>query len=93
MRGTVTPIPVQNISRYTDQTLPKDYVWVYHTHGFRNYIGKNKMHARPDCPHLLRWQPEGAKRGSKYALEKILMKDCYPKDLIWNGCKTCWEKK
>lgn len=80
--GLVRP-PIQDAgpSRTDKLCVP-----VYHTHGYRQYVGTCKVHADVDCRHLRAWKPAPQ-------LAKTIMReweeslDAVPAS--WR-CKTCW---
>jgi len=80
--GLVRP-PIQDAgpSRTDKLCVP-----VYHTHGYRQYVGTCKVHADVDCRHLRAWKPAPQ-------LAKTIMReweeslDAVP--VSWR-CKTCW---
>ncbi len=77
----MTPtLPVQDLT----QNVQPDDVIVYHTHGFRNYVGTNKLHIDPNCTHLLNWRPH-------HLDGKTIMKNNYSKNIASGSimCKTC----
>jgi hypothetical protein len=71
--------------------VPEGNTVVYHTQGFRQYMGTCKFHFKLDCPHLLKWRP-GTVGGGRAQLEKIIIKNHYPHVIESFRCKTCWPK-
>lgn len=65
---------------------------VYHTHGFRQYMGTAKYHVTPECRHLVHWKPESTRVGR---LAKVIMRDTVkPSDIHQRArCGTCWKGK
>jgi len=85
---TKAGIPIQDTGNYQDGYIP-----IFHTHGFRNYMGTAKYHLDPDCRHLVHWQP-GRRGPHKLKLGKTIIRE-------WEAdlgsvpesfrCKTCWK--
>lgn len=79
-------IPIQDAG-YTRGDKPENgEVFVFHTHGLRQYLGICKMHRTPQCRHLVFWRP------GKY-LGKTIMRESVNINSIRNQlCKTCWKE-
>lgn len=74
-----------------DRLAPGQII-VYHTHGFRQYMGTAKYHLTVECPHLVHWKPDSTRVGR---MSKIIMRDAVtPIDIHQlSRCGTCWKEK
>jgi len=90
----MSDIPIQDAGGKLRDAQPTDWV-IYHTHGWRQYMGTCKEHARLDCPHLVNWKPgrHPMSRAERVVyLHKTVMRETT--DPTWNfpnlQCRTCW---
>lgn len=81
--GQTAGVPIQDTGPRRTERLR---VPVYHTHGYRQYMGTCRIHTRADCRHLLHWKP-GRRLGRVIMREWEESLDAVP--VTWR-CKTCW---
>lgn len=102
------PLKIQDAGCRPPDPLPPGGIFVYHTHGRRQYYGTCKYHRDPNCSVLLNWEPGYLRLRSawredmsdeekkRFQLAKTVMREWWDKESDikeQNRCKRCWKKK
>lgn len=93
MRRTKPILPVlevQDAGANIPDTLGPGEFYIYHTHGFRQFMGTAKLHRDMNCQHLVHWMPERRANGR---LAKVIMREVGKEDQyhLRQRCRTCWK--